>query len=69
MASSSEGNVHIEQLAPGSFALTVVFDGQRFACGSYLSRAEAERAGRLFLARKEGEAAHGRHRGKGRKKG
>ncbi|CAO3355165.1 hypothetical protein [Azospirillum palustre] len=50
----------VEETGPQSFTLTVTFDGQRFECGSYLNRAAAMQAGRLFLQRKEGEAANGR---------
>ena len=37
------------------FSLAVTFDGQRFDCGTYISRAAALQAGRLFVTRKEGE--------------
>ncbi|WP_377807979.1 hypothetical protein ABNQ38_21570 [Azospirillum sp. A29] len=58
----------VEEIGPQSFTLTVTFDGQRFECGSYLNRAAAMQAGRLFLQRKEGEAANGRTKRKpGRK--
>jgi hypothetical protein len=46
--------------------LAVTFDGQRFECGNYISRAAAMQAGRLFVQRKEGEAAG--QRGRPRKK-
>ncbi|WP_158284516.1 hypothetical protein [Azospirillum sp. TSO35-2] len=35
-------------------------DGQRFDCGRYINRVAAMQAGRLFVQRKEGEAASGR---------
>ncbi|WP_431855303.1 hypothetical protein [Azospirillum sp.] len=44
--------------------LTVTFDGQRFECGTYISRPAAMQAGRLFVQRKEGEAAGSRTRPK-----
>ena len=60
-------SIDIEESAPGQFTLTVTFDGQRFDCGTYINRAEAQKAGRLFVERKEGEK---RGRGKRmRKKG
>jgi hypothetical protein len=46
----------IEQVAQDDFRLTVIVDGQRFACGSYVNRAAAQQAGRLFVERKKGEA-------------
>ena len=49
--------IHITETAPGKFALAVTFDGQRHDCGSYINRAEAMKAGRLFVDRKEGERA------------
>jgi len=58
----------VEETGPQSFALIVTFDGQRFECGSYLNRAAAMQAGRLFLQRKEGEAANGRTKRKPGKK-
>jgi hypothetical protein len=54
--------IQVDELAPQAFALTVTFEGQSFACGRYLSRAAALQAGRLFVQRKEGEAASGRQR-------
>ncbi|MGA1860580.1 hypothetical protein VH569_31745 [Azospirillum sp. 11R-A] len=64
----SPSPILVEESGPQSFTLTVTFDGQRFECGSYLNRAAAMQAGRLFLQRKEGEAANGRTKRKpGRK--
>jgi hypothetical protein len=51
----SASNVHIVEAGPQKFALTVSFDGQIFECGVYISRAEALKAGRLFVERKQGE--------------
>ena len=50
-------SIEVVEAGPQKFELTVVFDGQRFACGSYLNRASAQQAGRLFVVRKEGERA------------
>ena len=50
-------DIHIEETAPGTFTLAVTFEGRRFECGNYLNRAAAMQAGRLFIQRKEGEAA------------
>ena len=56
MAQRSDGTLEIVETGPRKFTLTVVHDGQRFDCGTYLDRGSAMQAGRLFLARKEGEA-------------
>ncbi|MBP2303169.1 hypothetical protein [Azospirillum picis] len=53
-------SIMVDEAGPQKFTLTVMFDGQRFDCGSYISRAAAMQAGRLFVQRKEGEAAGGR---------
>ena len=45
----------IDEIGPQQFQLTVTFDGQRFDCGTYINRAEAMKAGRLFIERKAGE--------------
>jgi hypothetical protein len=47
--------IDIREAGPQTFELSVTFDGQRFECGNYLNRAAAQQAGRLFVARKEGE--------------
>ena len=52
-----EASVLVEEVGPRNFSLVVVFDGQRFDCGSYDSRPEALKAGRLFLDRKTAEQA------------
>ncbi len=59
-----KSTLEITELGPGKFGLTVSFDGQRFECGTYVSRAEAQRAGHLFIARKQGERASGKTRRK-----
>jgi hypothetical protein len=56
----SNTDIQVDEVGPQKFTLTVTFDGQRFECGSYISRAAAMQAGRLFVQRKEGEAAGGR---------
>lgn len=48
-------SIEVVEIGPQKFGLTVVFDGQRFECGTYISRAAASQAGRLFVERKEGE--------------
>ena len=67
-SSIASASIMVDEAAPQSFALTVMFDGQRFDCGSYISRAAAMQAGRLFLQRKESEAANGRTKRKPGKK-
>ena len=49
--------VLVEERGSKAFALAVVFDGRRFDCGVYVSRAEALKAARLFVQRKQGEQA------------
>jgi len=58
--------IQIDESGPQAFVLAVTFEGRRFECGSYISRAAAMQAGRLFVQRKEGEA-QGR-RGRPRRK-
>lgn len=58
--STAPSSIIVDEAAPQSFTLTVMFNGQRFDCGTYINRAAAMQAGRLFLQRKEGEAANGR---------
>ena len=48
-------SVQVEEIGPQKFTLVVTFDGQRFDCGVYVSRAEALKAGKLFVQRKQGE--------------
>ena len=52
-----ESRIEITEIGPEKFGLAIVFDGQRFDCGTYLNRGAAQQAARLFIARKEGEAA------------
>ena len=61
MKSAPTSTIQIDPRGPEAFALTVTFDGQRFECGTFLNRAAAQQAGRLFIQRKEGEAV-GRQR-------
>ncbi len=57
-----ETEIRVAELGPQKFGLTVMVDGRTFECGSYLSRAAAMQAGKLFVERKEGEAAGQRKR-------
>jgi len=52
--------------APGKFALVVTFDGQQFECGTYINRAEAMKAGKLYVERKEGERIGQKRRPRGK---
>lgn len=52
---TAEREMIIEQVAPTDFRLTVIFDGERFDCGSYVNRVAALQAGQLFAERKKGE--------------
>lgn len=45
----------VEQVTATDFRLTVIFEGERFDCGSYVNRVAALQAGRLFAERKKGE--------------
>ena len=49
--------IEVEERGKQAFALAVIFDGRRFDCGVYVSRAEALKAARLFVQRKQGEQA------------
>jgi hypothetical protein len=49
-------SIDIMESGHRNFALVVSFNGQKFNCGSYISRAEAQKAGTLFVQRKQGEA-------------
>jgi MFS family permease len=57
MARPEAATIDIREIGPQKFELAVTFEGQRFECGNYLNRAAAQQAGRLFVARKEGEQA------------
>jgi hypothetical protein len=50
-------SIQVNEIGTRKFTLTVTVDGQRFECGTYISRAAAVQAGRLFADRKEGERA------------
>jgi hypothetical protein len=63
----AETEIRIDEVGPQSFALSVTYGGQSFGCGTYLSRAAAIQAAKLFLQRKEGESAGQKRRP--RKKG
>ena len=53
-------SIHVDEVGPQTFTLAVTFAGQRFECGNYINRVAAMQAGRLFVQRKEAEAAGGR---------
>lgn len=55
MMTDGGGEMLIEEIKAGDFHLTVMIGDQRFDCGSYLNRAAAAQAGRLFIERKRGE--------------
>jgi hypothetical protein len=55
MTSKQPVSIQVEECGPQKFALAVIFNGQHFDCGIYISRASAMQAGRLFVTRKEGE--------------
>jgi len=55
MTATDKNSSEIEERGPQTFSLTVTFEGQRFDLGTYINRAEAMKAGKLFLDRKEGE--------------
>ena len=60
-------SVEVVELGAQKFSLVVTFDGRRFDCGLYVNRAEALKAGRLFVERKQGEhAARGKRPGRKR---
>jgi len=63
----SESEIKVEQLGPDKFALTVLFEGQSFECGTYITRVAALQAGKLFVERKEGEKEGRRKRPKGKR--
>jgi hypothetical protein len=52
---SDQSRIDIQEAGPQKFALAVTFEGQRFECGTYISRAAAMQAGKLFAERKDGE--------------
>jgi len=62
-------NAHMEivEIEPRKFGLKVTFGSQIFDCGTYLNRAAAMLAGKLFIQRKEGELTGQKKRPKGKK--
>jgi len=52
---STESSIQIEECSPQKFSLVVIFSDQRFECGFYINRAEAMKAGKLFIDRKLNE--------------
>lgn len=65
----TSATIHVDEIGPQKFTLAVTFEGQRFECGSYISRAAAQQAGRLFVQRKEAEADGQRGRPRKKNKG
>ena len=63
----SDSEIKVEQLAPDKFALTVLFEGQSFECGTYINRVAALQASKLFVERKEGEKEGRKKRPKGKR--
>ena len=64
---SNESEIRIEQLGPDKFGLTVLFGGQSFECGLYISRVAALQAGKLFVERKQGESEGRKKRPRGKR--
>jgi len=64
---NAETDIKVEQLGPDKFALTVIFEGQSFECGTYVNRVAALQAGKLFVDRKEGEKEGRKKRPKGKR--
>jgi len=64
---SKESEIRIEQQGPDKFSLIVLFEGQSFECGSYISRMAAMQAGKLFVERKQGESEGRKKRPKGKR--
>ena len=52
---AGSSSIEIEQTDPQTFTLAVTFEGQRFDCGNYVNRAEAQKAAKLFVERKQAE--------------
>ncbi len=64
---SQESEIKVEQAAPDKFILTVLFEGQSFDCGTYITRVAALQAGKLFVERKEGEKEGRKKRPRGKR--
>jgi len=60
-------DIRIEQLGSDNFALTVLFEGESFDCGTYINRVAALQAGKLFVERKEGEREGRKKRPRGKR--
>ncbi len=63
----SDSEIKVDHLGPDKFALTVLFEGQSFECGTYINRVAALQAGKLFVERKEGEKEGRKKRPKGKR--
>ncbi|CAK0754141.1 conserved hypothetical protein [uncultured Gammaproteobacteria bacterium] len=61
--------VEVNEIGSQNFILAVMFGGRRFECGSYISRAAALQAGRLFVQRKEAETVGQQGRSRRKPKG
>ena len=64
---NSDHEIRIEQQGPDKFGLIVLFEGQSFDCGSYISRMAAMQAAKLFVERKQGEREGRKKRPKGKR--
>lgn len=64
---NDHADIRVAQLAPDKFALTVLFEGQSFECGTYITRIAALQAGKLFVERKEGEREGRKKRPRGKR--
>jgi hypothetical protein len=64
---NDHSDIRVDQLAPDKFALTVLFGGQSFECGTYVTRVAALQAGKLFVERKEGEREGRKKRPRGKR--
>lgn len=64
---SQESEIRVEQQGPDKFSLIVLFEGQSFDCGTYISRVAAMQAGKLFIDRKKGESEGRKKRPRGKR--
>ena len=64
---SDDSEIRIEQAGSDKFILTVLFEGQTFECGTYITRVAAMQAGKLFVDRKEGEREGRKKRPRGKR--
>jgi hypothetical protein len=64
---NDHSDIRVTQLGPDKFALTVLFEGKPFECGTYMTRIAALQAGKLFVERKEGEREGRKKRPRGKR--